>query len=174
MINITISTNAVATRINPTRMTIVQDLVGILSVLIHVHNIKEEINTKGPNSANLIAIHRLLEISTVIKEKPVATSVTRGSLVVTIAIRGLIVIRQDPMHRIHAGRAVPKGDRTIIQTARVNIQALRQSRSYSKVITSILKEAALLNLMHIKPNWIPMPHIDHRNAMSRAYPMVEY
>jgi hypothetical protein len=174
MINITTSTIAVATRINPTGMTIVQEIVGILSVLIHVHNIKEEINTKGHNSANLIATQRLLEISTVIKEKLVATSVTRGSLVITIAIRGLTVTRQDSMHRIHAGRAVQKGDRTTIQTGRSTLQAMRLSRSYSKVTTSILKEAALPNLTHVKPRWIHMPRIDHRNAMSRAYLMAGY
>jgi hypothetical protein len=173
MINITTSTNAVATRINPTGKTFVQEIVRILSVLILEHNIKEEINTKGPNVANLIATHRLLEISTVIKEKLVTTTVTRGSLVVSIAIRD-IIIRQDPIHRIHAFRAVRKGDKTIIHTVSISIQTMRQSRSYSKVTTSILTKTSLLNLIHIKPKWIQMHHIDDRIAMSHAYPMVVF
>jgi hypothetical protein len=75
-INIITSTNAVATRNNPIKMTIVQEIIGIHSLLIHVHNIKGEINTEDPNGANLIATHRLLEISIAIKDKLAVTTVT--------------------------------------------------------------------------------------------------
>ena len=128
MINITTSTSAKATRNNPTRMTIVQETIEILSVLnhIHIHNIKDEINTEDANRANLIATHRLLEISTVIKDRPATMSVIRDRLVVKNARTDLIVVRQDPLHRIHPGRAVRKGNRTIIQKDRMDIHGLSQ------------------------------------------------
>jgi len=173
-INITTSTNTVATRNNPIKMTIVQVIVGILSVLIHVHNIKDEINTEDANHANLIATHRLLEISTVIKDRPATMSVIRDSLVVKNARTDLIVVRQDPLHRIHPGRAVRKGNRTIIQKDRMDIHGLSQSRSYSKVTTSILTAATLLNLLHMKTKWIHIHRIDQRNVMLHAYPMAEF
>ncbi len=92
MINVTTSTSAMATRNNPTRMTIAQKIAAILSVFIHVHSIKGEINTEDPNGANLVAIHRLLEISTMIKDRPTTITIIRGNLVVTIEIRGLPVV----------------------------------------------------------------------------------
>ena len=52
MINNTTSTNAAATRNNPIRKTIVQEMVGMLSVLIHDHNIKGENNTEERNGGN--------------------------------------------------------------------------------------------------------------------------
>jgi len=176
MINITTSTSAKATRNNPTRMTIVQETIEILSVLnhIHIHNIKDEINTEDANHANLIATHRLLEISTVIKDRPATMSVIRDSLVVKNARTDLIVVRQDPLHRIHPGRAVRKGNRTIIQKDRMDIHGLSQSRSYSKVTTSILTAATLLNLLHMKTKWIHIHRIDQRNVMLHAYPMAEF
>jgi len=176
MINITTSTSAKATRNNPTRMTIVQETIEILSVLnhIHIHNIKDEINTEDANRANLIATHRLLEISTVIKDRPATMSVIRDSLVVKNARTDLIVVRQDPLHRIHPGRAVRKGNRTIIQKDRMDIHGLSQSRSYSKVTTSILTAATLLNLLHMKTKWIHIHRIDQRNVMLHAYPMAEF
>jgi len=149
-INITTSTNTVATRNNPIKMTIVQVIVGILSVLIHVHNIKGEINTVALNGANLIVTHHRLAISTVTKDKLEAMIATRDSLAVMIAISGLLVMLQDPIHIIHAGRVVRKGGRTIIQTGLMNIRDMVQNRSYSKAITSILIKATLLNLTHIK------------------------
>ena len=93
MINITTSMNAVATRINPSKMTIVQEIVGILNVLIHVHNIKGETNTEGPKDANLIATPRLLASSIVIKNTLAAMNPTRDSLTVMIAIRDPLAIR---------------------------------------------------------------------------------
>jgi len=173
-INTTTSMNAVATRNNPIKMTIVQEIVRILSVLIHVHNIKGEINTEGPNGANLIATHRLLEISTVIKDKLEVMTVTRDSLIVMIAISALLVIRQVPIHTIHAGRVVLKDERTIIQIGHMKIRDMRQSKSYSKVTTSILTAATGFNLIHIKQKWTHMLRIDQRNAMSLAYPMVRF
>jgi len=119
-INITTSTNTVATRNNPIKMTIVQVIVGILSVLIHVHNIKDEINTGAPNGANLIATHHRLAILTVIKDKLEAMIATRDSLAVMIAISGLLVMLQDPIHTIHAGRVVRKGGRIIFQISLMN------------------------------------------------------
>jgi len=176
MINITTSTSAKATRNNPTRMTIVQEIIEILSVLnhIHIHNIKDEINTEDANRANLIATHRLLEISTVIKDRPATMSVIRDSLVVKNARTDLIVVRQDPLQRIHPGRAVRKGNRTIIQKDRMDIHGLSQSRSYSKVTTSILTAATLLNLLHMKTKWIHIHRIDQRNVILHAYPMAEF
>src|SRR5689334_20265284 len=115
MINITTSTSIMATRNNPTRTTIVQEIIEIPSVLIHAHKIKDEINTEDPNGANLVTTNRLHEISIVIKDRPTAMTVTQGRLVVMIEIRGLLVVRQVPPHRIHAGRAVRKGTRTMIR-----------------------------------------------------------
>jgi len=153
-INITTSTSTVATRNNPIKMTIVQEIVRILSVLIHVHNIKGEINTGAPNGVNLIATHHRLAISTVTKDKLEAMIATRDSLAVMIAISGLLVMLQDPIHTIHAGRVVRKGSRTIIQIGLMNILVMGQNRSYSKATTSILTKATLLNLTHIKPKLI--------------------
>jgi len=149
-INITTSTSTVATRNNPIKMTIVQVIVGILSVLIHVRNIKVEINTGAPNGANLIATHHRLAISTVTKDK----------LEAMIAISGLLVMLQDPIYTIHAGRVVRKGGRIIFQISLMNIRVMRQNRSYSKATTSILTKATLLNLTHIKPKLTNMLRSD--------------
>jgi len=159
-INITTSTSTVATRNNPIKMTIVQVIVGILSILIHVHNIKVEINTGAPNSANLIATHHRLAILTVTKDKLEAMIATRDSLAVMIAISGLLVMLQDPIHTIHAGRVVWKGGRIIFQISLMNIRVMRQNRSYSKATTSILTKATLLNLTHIKPKLTNMLRSD--------------
>ncbi len=141
---------------------------------IHAHNIKGEINTEGPNVANLIATHHRLAISTVIKDKLEAMTATRDSLAVMIAISGHLVTHQDPIRAIHAGRVVRKGDRTIIQIGRMNIRVMGQNRSYSKAITSILTKATLLNLTHIKPKLIQLLRSDQRNAMPHAYPMAGF
>jgi len=137
-INIITSTNIEAIRNNPFKMTIVQEIVGILSLLIHVRNIKDEASTEGPNGVNLIATHRPLEILIAIKDKLAVTTVTRDSLVVMTAIGGLLVIRQDPIHKIHAGRVVRKDGRTIIQIGRMKIHDIMQSGSYTKATTNIL------------------------------------
>jgi hypothetical protein len=137
-INIITSTNIEAIRNNPFKMTIVQEIVGILSLLIHAHNIKDEASTEGPNGVNLIATHRPLEILIAIKDKLAVTTVTRDSLVVMTAIGRLLVIRQDPIHKIHAGRVVRKDGRTIIQIGRMKIHDMKQSGSYTKATTSIL------------------------------------
>jgi hypothetical protein len=122
MINNTTGTSAMATRTNPTRMTIVPEIVRILGVRIHILNIKSEINTMDLAGTNLVATtHRLLEISTVIKDTSEAMSLTWDSLVVTIERRGLLVVRQDPLHRIHPGRAVRKGNKTIIRIDHMEI-----------------------------------------------------
>jgi len=170
----TTSTNAVATRNKHIEMTIVRVTAEILSVPIHAHNIKGEINTEGPNVANLIATHHRLAISTVIKDKLEAMTATRDSLAVMIAISGHLVTHQDPIRAIHAGRVVRKGDRTIIQIGRMNIRVMGQNRSYSKAITSILTKATLLNLTHIKPKLIQLLRSDQRNAMPHAYPMAGF
>jgi hypothetical protein len=170
-ITITTSTNAVAPRNNPIKMTIVQGIAGILNVLLHARNIKDEINIEDLNGANLIAKLRLLAIITVIKAKLAVTTVTRDSLVVMIAISGLLVIRKHPIHKIQAGRAVRKGDSTIIQISRMKIRVMKQIRSYSKATTSILTAATLSNLIHINRKWIHMLRIDQRNAKSHACPM---
>jgi len=173
-INIITSTNAVATRNNPIKMTIVQEIIGIHSLLIRVHKIKGEINTEGPNGAKLIETHRLLEISNVIKGQLVGMTVTRDSLVVMIAISRLLVIRQDPIHKIHAGRVVRKDDRTIIQIGRLKIRDMNQRGSYSKATTSILIASTRFNLIHTKPKWIPVLPIDQRITLSHTYPMVGF
>lgn len=52
MINNTTSANAVATRNNLIRMTTVQEMVAMLSVLIHANNIKDKIDTEEGNDVN--------------------------------------------------------------------------------------------------------------------------
>jgi len=137
-INIITSMNIEAIRNSPFKMTIVQEIVGIPSLLTHVHHIKGEANTEDPNSVNLIAAHLLLEILIAIKDKLAVTTVTRDSLVVMIATGSPLVIHQDPIHKIHAGRVVRKNGRTIIQISRMKIHDIKQSGSYMKVTTSIL------------------------------------
>jgi hypothetical protein len=151
LINIQIGTplKIVAMAANPmeiARMTIVQVTMEILNIPIHVHNIKAGINTKGPNDANLIATRDRLAVSTVIKGKLVIMIATVDSLVVMIVISGHLVTRLDPIHIIHAGRVVRKGNTTIIQISLVNIRDMLQNKSYSKATTSSLTKATLLNL----------------------------
>jgi hypothetical protein len=167
MISNTTSTNAVATRSSPIRTTIVPKMVGMLSVLIHAHNIKGKDNTEARNGASLITTHRLHAIMIVIRDKLAATTALTGHLVVMIVIGVLLTIRQDLIQRIHAGKAVETDNLTRIHKGHMNILAMRQSRSYSKATTSILIEATRLDLRY-------RVRINQRSAMSHAYPTGEF
>jgi len=154
MIKSTINTNAVATRTNLIRMSIVQVTVEILNIPIHVHNIKAGIHTGA---------HKLA-----------TTTATVDSLAVMIVISGHLVMRQDPIHITHAGRVARQGNMPIIQEGPLNLRDTEQNRSYSKATTSILTQTTPLNHTLVKPELIQKHRSHQKNAMSHAYPMAGY
>jgi len=131
-------TNAEATRTNPTRMSIVQVTAEILTIPIHVHNIKAGIHTETHNDANLIATLDRLVVSTVIKDKLETMTETVDSLAVMIMISGHLVMQQDPIHITSVGRVDRQGNMTILQKSPMNLHDTEQKRSYSKATMSIL------------------------------------
>jgi hypothetical protein len=174
MIKSTMNTNAVATRTNLIRMSIVQVIVEILNIPIHVHNIKAGIHTGAHKLATTTATVDNLAVMIVIKDKLATMTATVDGLAVMIAISGHLVMRQVLIHITHAGRVVRQGNMPIIQEGPLNLRDTEQNRSYSKATTSILTQTTPLNHTLVKPELIQRHRSHQKNAMSHAYLMAGY